>query len=128
MPNRRPVRARPRLPRGPKPANGQRVPLQPNEQAGSGLLLGKKTAPPSNTPTAPMVFDRESARTLLVKEAAFRLQKSEDTVLSWLRKGRLRGWQLGGPRCSVLVSEESVEQVLLRASEFNRKGRPARQS
>jgi len=45
--------------------------------------------------------------------AAFRLGKSADTIHSWLRMGRLRGWQLGGRRCAVLVSEESFEQLLL---------------
>lgn len=128
MPNRRPVRASPRLPRGPKPSNGQRASSQPGEQSGSGLPGGKKTVSPSGRTTEPMVFPRDSTGTLPVKEAAFRLGKSEDTVLYWLRKGRLLGWQLGGPRCAIRVSEESVEQVLLRASEFSRKGPAAGQS
>jgi excisionase family DNA binding protein len=59
-----------------------------------------------------MRFDRDTTRTIAVKEAAYRLRKSEDTVYQWLRLGRLRGWQLGGPRCAVLVCEESVEEAL----------------
>ena len=48
-----------------------------------------------------------------MKEAAFRLNKSEDTVCLWLRAGRLRGWQLGGNRCAVMVDAASVEKALL---------------
>jgi len=39
--------------------------------------------------------------------------------------GRLRGWQLGGRRCSVLISEESVEQALLGAGEIHGKSHAA---
>lgn len=59
-----------------------------------------------------MRFDRKTARTISVKEAAYRLNKDTDTVYLWLRLGRLRGWQLGGPRCAVLVCEASVEEAL----------------
>ena len=47
-----------------------------------------------------------------VKEAAFLLKKHEDTVYLWLRSGRLRGWQPGGPGCGVLVCEASVKEAL----------------
>ena len=60
--------------------------------------------------------------------AAFRLGKSEDTIYSWLRMGRLRGWQIGGRRCAVLVSEESIEQALLGAGEIHSKSRAAHPS
>ena len=49
---------------------------------------------------------------MTVKDAAYRLKKHEDTVYLWLRSGRLRGWQLGGPRCAVLVEKASVEKAL----------------
>lgn len=48
-----------------------------------------------------------------MKEAAFRLRKSDDAVYKWLRTGRLRGWQPGGRGCSILVSESSVEEARL---------------
>jgi hypothetical protein len=35
----------------------------------------------------------------------------------------LRGWQLGGRRCAVLVSQESVERALLGAGEIHSKSR-----
>ena len=54
----------------------------------------------------------DSQRTVSVKEAAFRLKKSPDAVYRWLRSGRLRGWQLGGARCTILVSEDSVTEQL----------------
>jgi excisionase family DNA binding protein len=65
-----------------------------------------------NRIASPQPFDREKSRTLTVKEAAYRLRKSVDAVYKWLRQGRLRGWQLGGRGCAVMVSEESVEAVL----------------
>ena len=58
-------------------------------------------------------YHRDKTRTLTVKDAAYLLNRSEDSVHQWLRQGRLRGWQLGGPRCTVLVCAESVERVLL---------------
>jgi excisionase family DNA binding protein len=54
-------------------------------------------------------------KTVTAKEAAFRLNKSTDTIYRWMRAGRLHGWQLGGARCSVMISVESVERVLLGA-------------
>jgi excisionase family DNA binding protein len=59
-----------------------------------------------------MRFDRDKTRTITVKEAAYRLKKSADAIHGWLRTGRLRGWQLGGPGCAVMVSEDSVEEAL----------------
>ena len=146
---RRSVRARPRLPRGPRPSSGgRRSPsrqleehveqkvrapgspsVSPQEQE-LVLRASEKNLPdepsrssPSGTHTA---FDRNKANTLSVKEAAFRLSKSEDTVYCWLRAGRLRGWQLGGLRCAVVVSEESVERALLGAEEIGGECRVAR--
>jgi len=49
---------------------------------------------------------------MTVKEAAYRLRKTDDTVLRWLRDGRLRGWQPGGKCCAVLVCEASVREAL----------------
>jgi excisionase family DNA binding protein len=104
---RRPVRARPRLPRGPKPSAPPKDSLQSADVS--------QPAQPSGA-TSP--FDWSTGKTLSVKEAAFRLNKSEDTVHRWLCAGRLRGWQLGGRRCAIVVSEESVEGALRRAGEF----------
>jgi excisionase family DNA binding protein len=50
--------------------------------------------------------------TVTVKEAAFRLGKSQDSIYHWLRSGRLRGWQPGGRCCSILVLEASVQEAL----------------
>ena len=50
---------------------------------------------------------------MTVKDAAYRLKKHEDTVYLWLRSGRLRGWQLGGNRCAVMVDAASVEKALV---------------
>lgn len=119
---RRPTRARPRLPRGPKPVPQHNPPVRP-----SPGNSGADASSPPQPSEAPAVFDRNTARTLSVKEAAFRLNKSDDTILLWLRQGRLRGWQLGGRRCSVLVSEESVEQALLEAAQITGKIRLPRQ-
>lgn len=49
---------------------------------------------------------------LSVKEAAYRLRKSPDSVYSWLRRGRLQGRQPGGRRCSIQVLESSVLHAL----------------
>ena len=49
---------------------------------------------------------------MTVKEAAYRLKKTDDTVYRWLREGRLRGWQPGGHGCTVLVCEASVKEAL----------------
>lgn len=61
----------------------------------------------------PHSVDLRKENTITVKEAAFRLKKSEDTVYSWLRAGRLRGRQPGGKCCGVLVEVASVEEALL---------------
>jgi excisionase family DNA binding protein len=67
-------------------------------------------APPS---AAEPMLDLTKERTLTVKEASFRLGKSEDGIRKMLQRGALRGWQIGGPFCSILVSETSVEEVLI---------------
>ncbi|MBI4465145.1 MAG: hypothetical protein HY647_10610 [Acidobacteria bacterium] len=66
---------------------------------------------PSALP-AIQTLDLRTEKTLTVKEAAFRLGKSEDAVCWWLRTGRLRGWQPGGRGCAILVSEDSVAEAL----------------
>ena len=77
----------------------------------------KPNASPSANPVSlPRPFDREKDKTVTVKEAALRLMKHEDTVLRWLRAGRLRGWQPGGPGCGVLVEAASVEKALVRGA------------
>ena len=38
--------------------------------------------------------------------------KSPDSIYLWLRHGRLKGWQPGGPGCQIQVVESSVEQAL----------------
>ena len=131
---RRPTRARPRLPRGPKPAK------PPNSSPGKAAFRqSDKQAPANppppafpqdesstpNPPNASALFDWRTAKALSVKEAAFRLNKSKDTVHLWLRTGRLRGWQLGGRRCAILVSEESVERALRGAGEIHSTSRVA---
>ena len=68
---------------------------------------------------APPYFMKE--RTLTVREASYRLGKSTDSIRQWLRQGRLRGWQVGGPFCQVLVSAASVDEVLItRTTRFGR--------
>lgn len=131
---RRPTRARPRLPRGPKspkPSAERAAFPQPDEHAApsspSAISPQDESSPPKPS-SAPAAFDWNAAKTLSVKEAAFRLKKSADTVHLWLRAGRLRGWQLGGRRCAILVSEESVERALLGAGEIQRKSRAAHSS
>ena len=70
-------------------------------------------SPPANPVSAPRPLDPDPEKTITVKEAAYRLKKTDDTVLRWLRDGRLRGWQPGGNHCGVLVEKASVEEALL---------------
>ena len=70
-------------------------------------------------------LNRLDEKTLTVKEAAYRLGKSSDSVYLWLRSGRLRGWQPGGPGCAILVSESSVKDALLFSFERASAGRGA---
>ena len=63
-------------------------------------------------PAAAVIQNPMEAKTVTVKEAAFRLRKSPDAVYGWLRSGRLRGWQPGGPRCPILVEESSLDEAL----------------
>ncbi len=58
-----------------------------------------------------------------VREAAFRLGKSEGAIRKWVRRGRLKAWQVGGAYGTVLVSEESVQQVLREAKSFGKRWR-----
>jgi excisionase family DNA binding protein len=70
--------------------------------------------PPAKTPSVAVpAFDFMKERTLTVKEVAFRLGKSDEAVRQLLRAGRLRGWQVGGKFAQMLVSEESVEEMLI---------------
>ena len=145
--------SRPRLPRGPRPsergkittsgpsrplrANEEQTPARPVSPAAALLMkLIRNTAQQGNPPngpsqefsgdraTPPVRYDRDKTRTLTVKEAAYRLKKDTDTVYLWLRMGRLRGWQLGGPRCAVLVCAASVEEVLASTFWSNGVGHP----
>ncbi|MBI2818151.1 MAG: helix-turn-helix domain-containing protein [Acidobacteria bacterium] len=76
--------------------------------------MGKHPTP--STSESPL--DLRAERTLTVKDAAFRLNKSEAAVRMWLRRGRLKGWQVGGTYRTVLVSEKSVEEVLMQTKRF----------
>jgi excisionase family DNA binding protein len=58
------------------------------------------------------VLDPTQIKTVSVKEAAYRLRKSPDSIYAWLRRGRLRGWQPGGPGCQIQVIEASIDQAL----------------
>lgn len=83
------------------------------------------TAPPVNSAAPPLtvtppLFDLRKVRIISVKEAAFRSMKSEDTIYKWLRTGRLKGWQPGGSGCNVLISEQSLEEVLESSMQFGR--------
>ena len=99
---------------GPSPAEVLPKSLQQGPDNSHGTPQTEASGPSSVSPTAqPKPFDRKTERTIPVKEAAYRLKKSEDTVYSWLRAGRLRGWQLGGNRCAVLVETASVEEALV---------------
>ena len=73
--------------------------------------------PPDLPMPEPRPLDRQRQRTLTVKEAAYRLGKSEDAIYKWLRSGRLEGWQPGGRWCSIVVLESSVERALLSSFE-----------
>ena len=137
-----PKPSRPRLPRGPKasgrgldfPSHPMRERTdQPPSLAAAPPAMRASDAGPSRTPaeipsngspggpSRPTLgnriasrkpYHRDKTRTLTVKDAAYLLNRSEDTVYQWLRLGRLRGWQLGGRRCAVMVCEESVEEAL----------------
>ena len=102
-------------PKKQRPSLAEGLPKSPQRGPDNshGASQTEASKPTSANPTAqPKPFDRKTERTIPVKEAAYRLKKSEDTVYSWLRAGRLRGWQLGGPGCAVMVCEASVEEAL----------------
>lgn len=92
------------------------VPKSAQHVAGNGHGIKQTEASESSSaiPTAPpKPIDPKKETMIPVKEAAHRLKKSADTVYTWLRAGRLRGWQLGGNRCAVLVDAASVEEALV---------------
>ena len=70
-------------------------------------------APAEPPSVAEPAVDFRKERTLTVQEAAYRLGKSPDAIRQMLRKGRLKGWQVGGRFSSVLVSEASVQEMLI---------------
>jgi excisionase family DNA binding protein len=72
-----------------------------------------RQSPPEPPSAAGPKVDFLKERTLTVKEAAYRLGKSDEAIRQMLRAGRLKGWQVGGRFCALLVSEESVEEVLI---------------
>jgi excisionase family DNA binding protein len=81
---------------------GERIPAQPTAQyngPAAGDLL--EAVPALNA----------VSKTVSVKEAAYRLRKSPDTIYLWLRHGRLKGWQPGGAGCQIQVLESSVEHA-----------------
>lgn len=128
-----PKRGTPRLPirkhaslhdAAPKPASAHRSVGGPSARVGSSPAPGivpnvaadqasatQPTQLPSAEPT--QRFNLSEERLLTVKEAAYRLGKSPFTIRTWLRSGLLRGWQPGGLHCSLMVSEASVEEVLI---------------
>lgn len=63
-------------------------------------------------------LDLAAERTMTVMQAALRLGKSDGAIRKWLRTGRLKGWQVGGTYCAVLVSEAAVEEVLRQVKRF----------
>lgn len=72
-----------------------------------------RQSPPEPPSAAGPAVDLMKERTLTVKEAAFRLGKSDEAIRQMLRAGRLKGWQVGGRFCQMLVLEESVEEMLI---------------
>jgi excisionase family DNA binding protein len=70
---------------------------------------------PANDPTPEPVqhLNLGKERLLTVKEAAYRLGKNPGAVRAWLHCGRLSGWQPGGHGCSLMVSEASLEEMLI---------------
>ncbi|MBI2815873.1 MAG: hypothetical protein HYX72_02925 [Acidobacteria bacterium] len=87
-------------------------------QASSPATKASAVAPTLPNSEASPLLDLRKVKTISVKEAAYRSMKSEDTIYRWLRRGRLSGWQLGGPGCNVLVSEQSLEEILSRSTQF----------
>lgn len=87
---------------------------------GKQRLAGDRIPPQAtaqyNEPAAGDVLEQLPApdavsKTVSVKEAAYRLRKSPDTIYLWLRHGRLKGWQPGGSGCQIQVLESSVERA-----------------
>jgi len=82
---------------------------------GFAAVPAEKTVPiqiPELLQTSSQALDRSKEKTVTVKEAAYRLGKSEDAVYLWLRSGRLRGWQPGGRGCAILVAEASIAEAM----------------
>ena len=94
------------------PAHG---PIRGPERSNPGHPAEKTALADSSLPAQPSSnpLDANTEKMITVKEAAFRLGKSNDAVYLWLRAGRLRGWQPGGRCCAILVAESSVEEALL---------------
>lgn len=88
--------------------------IQVRDKSPSVNVVEEMASPPSSPSVLLSVtpLDPNKERTITVKEAAFRLGKSDDAVYLWLRTGRLRGWQPGGRGCAILVSEPSVQEAL----------------
>lgn len=103
------------LPKKPGPPPSDILTLSPQQGPGNGHgpSQAEASGPTSASPTAPPErVGPKKGKTITVKDAAFRLNKSEDTIYLWLHTGRLRGWQVGGSRCPMLVEEASVEKAL----------------
>ena len=75
-----------------------RLPKRVPANVGRAAVPAEKAVPvqPFEPVRAPVQqLDLGKEKTVTVKEAAFRLKKTADTVYHWLRSGRLRGWQDG---------------------------------
>jgi excisionase family DNA binding protein len=90
--------------------SGQTPSVAPST-AGEAPRTAQATLAPPSQPTPR--FNLSQERLLTVKEAAYRLGKSPFTIRTWLRSGLLRGWQPGGLHCSLMVSEASVEELMI---------------
>ena len=92
-----------------------RLPKRVPANVGLAAVPAEKAVPvqPFEPVRAPVQqLDLGKEKTVTVKEAAYRLKKSADTVYHWLRSGRLRGWQPGGRGCAILVVETSIAEAL----------------
>lgn len=92
-----------------------RLPKRVPADVGPAAVPVVKAAPaqtPEPVRVALQVLDLNKEKTVTVKEAAYRLRKSEDAVRLWLRSGRLWGWQPGGRGCAILVTEASIVEAL----------------
>jgi len=107
-------------PRLPIPEKSSSRPAGPGSAAPAPAGTAPAESAPARrglpAPTRPQALGEE--RTVTVKVAAHRLGKTPDVVRFLLRTGRLKGWQPGGRGCWILVSEDSLEEVIRRSAKF----------